>query len=271
MRADLGLDFRTMGGCAVALSVLLLGCTDAGSAAGPASFEHCGSPICHLAGLCYKDKELGCIARSDADCAQSTICLEDGRCQKTANFLCGHRATSDCASAMVCQALGWCAPHKGECQAVSDAYCRASEACKRYGNCSFYETPDGLRLCKPMLTSDCLASDDCKNLGWCAAGKDGYCDTVDDAMCQQSQVCKLSGQCTAAGGLCVLPPGSDCAKTPGCLELGLCQTSDDGRRCYVHSTADCANTKVCKEQGKCFYSDGTFACETKAPVWPPNW
>lgn len=99
----------------------------------------------------------------------------------------------DCPAGTLC----WRAPGAGTAascvtSAAADQGCKKSPACVEEGDCSFNTLGGG--FCEPRSDADCKASQICKRVGECTL-KDGVCLVTSDADCEQSEACKLGKRC----------------------------------------------------------------------------
>ena len=88
----------------------------------------------------------------------------------------------------------------GSCWVKTDADCRRSEACKRWGACT-----KGATGCIIGDDENCKRLPACKELGRCSVlveFNEGKCVAKTDADCRESTVCRRFGWCSAAEGRC---------------------------------------------------------------------
>src|SRR5688572_9786639 len=101
----------------------------------------------------------------------------------------------------------------------------------------------------------CKTKVDCVRLGKCTADKNGVCVIASNDDCKASELCKLSGKCSADKGACVAATDADCKSSQDCTKLGLCNAyqgicTDPAKS--IH--AECA--KTCETEGLCATVDG---------------
>jgi hypothetical protein len=197
----------------------------------------------HYGGCTYRHDRAGaaCVARSDAECAQSMQCTSHGACAAAAD----------------------------ECVASSSAACRASSHCKRYGACTLVGSG-----CEPAGDSDCRPSLACQDEGRCTfstepgispAASGPRCVASSDDGCRRARICRAEGRCFAqerAG--CEARSSED---STGCRELGRCSLEPRSpafgpRLCLALSDADCRPSQICKKRGLCSLEDHAPDAET---------
>lgn len=183
-----------------------------------------------------------------------------------------------------CGARGMCAEVAGECTAT-DAGCRASDRCRRHGECSVAENGS----CGVLADDDCKESVACKEEGLCIAShgactrrcpdgevvcgrtsceddcrddgrctlRFGTCVPSSDAECRASRACREEGRCyliTRFSPECSALDANDCLRSTGCRERGECSLSgiDGGKRlCVAQTPADCWRSAICRDEGRC--------------------
>lgn len=117
-------ECRGYGWCGVTLS----GCR-------PTDDAHCrASAECRGFGRCALS--LGaCVAADVADCAASDDCAASGRCGLDGQAkLCAATGVG-CANSLACRMQGACELVGAHCAPASEAHCRASDRCTRFGQC----------------------------------------------------------------------------------------------------------------------------------------
>lgn len=221
---------------------------------------------CETKGKCSLDSRTNqCVAKSDADCARGNEC-------KTQGF-CSYDATTQ------------------NCIVKTDADCLRSSECTTLGRCGRSDVKGTTALCIVRSHDDCIQSAQCKDqerkacafdkefTNGCISGQqycstriecieDGHCSwdidnkrciVKSDEDCQKSEVCSLAKRCKyrktdTFGPACVREDDDPCVSTTGCLQEGLCTTSND--KCTAASDADCALSKACRLDGKCKVKSG---------------
>jgi hypothetical protein len=200
----------------------------AGLAAGDAGLDtaawgrdpRCPVGYCNCCGLCQFDGEgKQCVAKSPADCLQSSGCsaAKDswGACMLMAGACAEGPDDAACAGSSACKASAKCAFVKGHCAPGSQADCAGSAICKSAARCTFAQGE-----CIPQTDADCLQSYLCSHSGEChfvddgssniqgGAAFTGRCRAATDADCKQSEVCLQYQWCTKSkSGSCTKSPG----------------------------------------------------------------
>ena len=150
----------------------------------------------------------------------------------------------------------------------SDEDCRRARACQHFGACSYRDGG-----CYAKTDADCAKSQFCQRAGQCKVHKDRCVIGADsDADCRRNHgktgrnPCKLSGYCTALGGVCVATSDDDCRQSLACRQSAAC-TAKDGE-CLLTSAQDCELSVLCKHGKQCLFKlvDGRGVCyEDKEP------
>ncbi len=77
------------------------------------------------------------------------------------------------------------------------------------------------------------------------------------AACRDTELCALSGFCSAVGGECAIGGDADCRASKQCETDGACSAGDN--ECYAKTDADCQASFVCKRERRCVARDGYCA------------
>lgn len=82
--------------------------------------------------------------------------------------------------------------------------------------------------------------------------------------CQQSEACRVWGECTARSGGCSADSDTDCRRSQICEDGGQCWYLEGA--CIVKTQHDCELSRMCKTQGTCQEGEGycRLSCE-RAP------
>jgi hypothetical protein len=141
----------------IAIVMFLAGCYKSGTdCPGPNGGHYaCNQGLCAIAcneeGKCGVKNVVGlgdmCVARDDADCAQSVTCKRDGLCSATAVGKCIAKRAADCEASERCRDVGHCslgdptdAYAQDKCVVNRDDDCAQSTPCKQHGQCHAADT-----------------------------------------------------------------------------------------------------------------------------------
>lgn len=210
--------------------------------------EFCRSAAgCREKGLCSPGPG-GCVAASDADCAQSKRCKDDGACGARSGK-CTATETG-CRQAPACQEKGECTPRDGSCYATTDEECAESEVCITEGRCFVGRDPQrgDYRRCMSIPCND--KSKECTVEGQCGLGN-GSCFSRSDEDCRNSERCRTEGRCSDRGNVCGAVKPEDCQASDVCREQGLCAVRPGNGTCMAVSAADCRKSENCAALGQC--------------------
>lgn len=98
---------------------------------------------CERSGNCSaNDAHSDCVAKSAADCKQSTECKRGGKCDLKGEK-CVVASSESCKGSEDCKSSGACTLIIDECKAGSQADCQQSESCKKSGGgfgCGYVES-----------------------------------------------------------------------------------------------------------------------------------
>ena len=213
--------------------------------------------MCATGGFCAAgDKSKGepfCVAKSDAQCAESQMCAEDGFCFQS-GWGCGPHTKGDCATTKACELWGHCKKVDGRCVPGSDADCKnAKITCGLIGACKYVGGDQD--QCQAESQLACEQSPQCKESGWCQ-WQLGHCNIKSIADCKQSDRCIYGGECAFVqhntGTYCMADPWTNCQANARCAERGDCGfTSYFPSNCVPRNDADCANSEWCKTKKLC--------------------
>lgn len=150
------------------------------------------SKACSYAGHCTDAGEIYCRATSQAMCTASTLCKKDGLCRFEAAIVTDGRVTRaarcaptnmmSCRRSQACKRYGRCTYTGGGCSITSDADCREGKACKTRGECSFDYAEGGYAITR--CTKRPRDPDD------------------PDTVCYGSTACNAYAACTWDGTVC---------------------------------------------------------------------
>jgi len=160
------------------------------------------------------------LSQLQAQCAADPQCELTGACRANPRYILRHLpsneaciASSDRDCAGPCRARGRCVARDGQCVAVDESACLASEACREEGFCRL----DG-HFCGQSTDADCRASTACLERAWCTSTPRGGCHLELDQDCAASKVCREEGRCVVLFGACVS------ASTKACRLQDRCET-----------------------------------------------
>lgn len=152
--------------------------------------------------------------------------------------------------------LAGCKAREGEpCTLQSD--CRGDLVCfcEKWGA---YQCEGAGEKCTSVAKADaiCAAKGNCRSDGECFVPRRSEMEGNSIAMCTARkdscaslEVCRDSGKCTYARGLCVATRDSDCKKSDGCKNFGQCTLENE--HCFAMSDADCASSLACTRDHRC--------------------
>lgn len=124
----------------------------------------------------------------------------------------------------------------------------------------------------------CKVKPDCAKLGKCTPSEQGACVVASSQDCKSSELCSVSGQCSAKDGACVAAGDGDCQSSQACKRQGNCSAyqgscQNPAKTVHGECTKSCASEGACVLQaGKCvalsrLHCAGTFD-ETPEPESP---
>ncbi len=101
-----------------------------------------------------------------------------------------------------------------------------------------------LSACKKGEGAACFEASECDESLACVGEALKRCEK-----CENTDLCKVDGQCTAKEGQCIAASDDDCRKGYVCGGRGGCVAKDG--KCTVGSDADCKASEACKNEGYC--------------------
>jgi len=161
-----------------------------------------------------------------------------------------------CRAKQACAESGLCSASGTECIAKSFVDCQQMRACG-HGRCSF---EDG--GCKAVQS--CKQSHGCRQNGLCADKGEG-CIAGDVDGCRGSVACTRNGRCNLRNEVCVASINPDCKDAEVCTAGGRCIA--DGGSCRALSDAQCRRSAACKDHRRCLARDGV--CVKSCPDSEP--